>query len=131
SASLALPGGGRQVNLGWTLDPVRDPHKLALMRCAYQKAVAACGEGAVSVTCPDCNAKLGEFLGKNAHCAESCACWFHSGCKKDLPKNCDCMPVGHYCGTFVWVTPDGQNELTKLVLNILDFAFRDPLPADV
>jgi hypothetical protein len=42
-ATLGLPEGNRAIQASWTLDPVRDPRKLFLMRCAYQKAVAACG----------------------------------------------------------------------------------------
>jgi hypothetical protein len=41
--------GSRQAAEGWTLDPVRDPHRLTLMRCAYQRAV-----GVVLERCPDC-----------------------------------------------------------------------------
>jgi hypothetical protein len=149
AAVVGLPSGQRTVTLGWTLTPINDPHKLALMRCAYQKAVAACGKGTAATSCPDCDGKLDDFYGLKKPsapetdplcskcsssptavppqrcCVEPACCWFHCGSKKDKPWNCDCIPVGHYCGTYVWVPAEGRDELTKLVMNILDFAFRD------
>jgi hypothetical protein len=41
--------GSRQAAQGWTLDPVRDPRRLSLMRCAYQHAL-----GVAPDRCPDC-----------------------------------------------------------------------------
>jgi hypothetical protein len=41
--------GSRQAAEGWTLDPVRDPRRLTLMRCAYQRAL-----GVAPDHCPDC-----------------------------------------------------------------------------
>jgi len=56
-------------------------------------------------------------------------CWIGFGCKKCVPKHCKCLKVGHYCGMYVWVLPGGQNELTKLTLNVLNYAYNDPTPA--
>ena len=39
AANLELTGD-RTMKEAWTMVPIRDPHKLALMRCAYQHAVA-------------------------------------------------------------------------------------------
>ncbi|HEV3415559.1 MAG TPA: hypothetical protein VG056_02045 [Pirellulales bacterium] len=120
---------------GFTITPINDPKKLELMRCAYQEAVASCGCGAMSRNCPDCQARLNSFYtgdpeGKisqsgggsvTTDCLKG-KCWFHVGRKHDVPDSCCCNYVGHYCDTYVWVLPDGRDELTKLTLVILDFA---------
>ena len=36
------------------------------------------------------------------------------------------MAVGEYCGCYVWVLPEGQDQLTKLTLAILDYALHEP-----
>ena len=36
------------------------------------------------------------------------------------------MVMGEYRGCYVWVTPEGQDQLTKLTLAILDYALHDP-----
>ncbi len=52
-------------------------------------------------------------------------CWFHVGCKKCVPKHCTL--VGHYYGTYVWVTRGlGSNELAELTIAMLDFAANEP-----
>ena len=53
-------------------------------------------------------------------------CWFHVGCEKEVPKNCPCMYVGHYCGVYVWVDAEGREGLSRLTLAILDYATHDP-----
>ncbi len=58
--SLGL-SGMRQLNETWTLEPINDPRKLALMRCAYQTALANCGMGQVSQSCPDCQKRFDDF----------------------------------------------------------------------
>jgi len=55
-------------------------------------------------------------------------CWIDFGCKKCMPKHGKCLKVGHYCDMYIWVKPGGQNELTKLTLNILNYAYNDPTP---
>jgi len=44
-------------------------------------------------------------------------------CSDSRPKTCDCVKYGHYCGKYVWIAPGGQNELSKLTMVILDYAF--------
>jgi len=92
----------RGVQQSWQLSPVTDPHKLALMRCAYQAAVRNCGEGLVSTGCPSCDKRFEAFnghghTGDDEKCLES-SCWLCVGCKRDVPKCCTCNYVGHYCG---------------------------------
>lgn len=131
--------GVHLANEAFTLTPVNDPRKLELMRCAYQKAAESCRGTDVSVTCPDCKSLLNAFytgdkdgdigLKSKGRITTECfngACWYHVGCKKCLPKNCDCLLVGEYCGLCVWVDQFGRDELTKLTLTILDFAMNSP-----
>jgi hypothetical protein len=130
-ASLGLQGN-RNVTLAWAMDPIRDPHKLALMRCAYQKAVASCGAANVPPNCAECDTAITKFYDGHGHSnpiagvMECGGCWFRWGTKKDLPKKCDCIPVGHYCGVYVWVLPEGRDQLARLTLAILDFALYEP-----
>ncbi len=123
----------RTAQEAFTLQPINDPRRLELMRCAYQRAVAGCGCGPESQSCPDCQAIFNKFYTGDpngniadhsngivtSECLKS-SCWFHAGCKKCVPKHCEC--VGHYCDVYVWVLPDGRDELTKLTLAILDYA---------
>jgi hypothetical protein len=131
--------GSHQSNEAFTMVPINDPRKLELMRCAYQTAVANCGRGSPSSSCPDCKARLnifytGEVDGEIPDSAKGAVtsecltseCWFHVGCKKCVPKDCGCIYVGHYCGVYVWVLPQGRDELAKLTLAILDYAMHDP-----
>lgn len=132
-------GATRQAQESFTMTPVNDPRKLELMRCAYQQAVANCGRGQPSEHCPDCKSIMNRFYTGdpdgdiaartggtvNSECLNS-HCWFGWGCKSCVPKNCPCTYVGEYCGVYVWVLPEGREELTKLTLAILDFALNNP-----
>ncbi len=139
--AFGLAGGGqRSQQEAFTITPVNDPRKLELMRCAYQTAVGACGCGAVSGSCPDCKTRFAIFytgspdgdIRANANgivtseCLKSNCCWFHVGCKKCAPKRSECAMMGEYCGCYVWVLPEGRDQLTKLTLLILDYALHDP-----
>jgi hypothetical protein len=138
-SSLGLSGTAqRQCVESFVMTPINDPRKLELMRCAYQTAVSNCGYGPASKSCPDCQARFNTFYtgdpdGKISQLAggtitSDClrgSCWFHVGCKKDVPKNCGCIYVGCYCDVYVWVCAEGRDELTKLVLAILDYAVHD------
>lgn len=135
-------GASRQALESYTLTPVNDPRKLELMRCAYQEAVAACGRGRVSGTCPDCETRFkvfytgdenGDIVDKakgavTSECLKG-TCWFRVGCKKCVPKDCPCNYVGQYCGVYTWVLPGGRDQLAKLTLAILDYALNSaPTP---
>ena len=131
----------RQVSENWVLEPIRDPAKLALMRCAYRQAIAACiGQNLNEGTkCPDCRALREDFYGtrgiakgdSHKHPDQPCLdspCWLVWGCKKhaSFPKNSPCHLIGSYCNTYVCVPPEGRNMLTRLTLTILDYAVNDP-----
>jgi hypothetical protein len=140
-SSLGLNfGASRSASEGFTVQPINDPRKLELMRCAYQKAVSSCCGRGASTTCPDCQTRFNMFYTSDpngdiranakgaitSECLNTNRCWFHVCCDKCLPKNCHCNLVGHYCGVYVWVGPEGRDELTKLTLVILDYATHDP-----
>ena len=105
------------------------------MRCAYQHAVASCGFGEASKECPKCDELLEEFHahdlsggGINAECVENLSIepWFGAGTKHDVPDDCGCIYVGHYCDQYVWVLPEQREPLTQLTLAILDYAVNEP-----
>jgi hypothetical protein len=122
----------------WTMEPIRDPHKLELMRCAYQHAVASCGIGSNEKTnsCLNCTQLLDDFHEHNkssggitATCIRNLgtgAPWFGAGSKDDVPDDCGCIYVGHYCDQYVWVLPEHRKQLTQLTLAILDYAVHEP-----
>jgi hypothetical protein len=125
----------RQFREAWTMSPIRDPHKLALMRCAYQHAVASCNFGVASENCPDCEKLLADFHAHDASRGQldadcimnlSESPWFGTGSKGDIPHDCDCIYVGRYCGQYVWVLPEHREKLTQLTLAILDYAVNEP-----
>jgi hypothetical protein len=143
-SALGLGGSAQRSDLeGLTLTPVLDPRKLELMRCAYQMAVSSCGGPAMSQNCPDCQARFNTFYtgDPNGDLAKKAAggtvtsnclpgpkgpCWFHTGSKDCVPKHCECLYVGEYCGVYVWVDHNGRNELAKLTFAILDYAINSP-----
>ena len=43
--------------------------------------------------------------------------WFHAGRKRDVPK--DACYVGHCGNVFVWVGPEGREELTEFTLTVM------------
>ncbi len=130
----------RQQQEGFTITPVNDPRKLELMRCAYQQAVGRCCGGGMSTTCPDCQTRFKVFYTGDpdgdirertkgivtTECLKKDGCWFHVACAKCYHRYSKCCAVGHYCGVYVCVPPEGRDELTKLTLAILDFAIHDP-----
>ncbi|HET6881593.1 MAG TPA: hypothetical protein VFI31_15625 [Pirellulales bacterium] len=130
----------RQAQEAFTLNPVNDPRKLELMRCAYQKALGGCFGTQMSEHCPDCQTIQKKFYTGDpdgdidakangivtSNCIDSKRCWFHYSCKKCLPKYTSCLPVGHHCGVYVWVEPNGRDQLTRLTLTILDYALNSP-----
>jgi hypothetical protein len=146
---------GREMNEGWTLQPVYDVRRLELMRCAYQIALANSGMRTADEGCPNCDKLLrafylGDVNGKYNEGDEAAgddlstwsaatgrttpACfnsepWICFGDKKAAPKKRDCCKVGHYCGTYVWLGPCGQAELSKLTMVILDYAFSEQAEA--
>jgi hypothetical protein len=137
SSVLLNFSASRNIMDSYTLTPVNDPRKLELMRCAFQRAVSSCGYGAAAESqhCPDCEASFNTFYTGDAktkvadqlngqvtsECLKAPCRWFCAGPKKCVPKGC-CIPVGHYCGTYVWVPPEGREYLSSLTIAIMDYA---------
>jgi hypothetical protein len=139
TGNAATLGASRGAMDGWTANSVNDPRRLELMRCAYQLEVS--GPDAIPDNCPNCKHRFAEFytgdpLSKDEDikaqaritnfCLGTHAPWFGCGKKCDVPKFCNCLLVGHYCGVYVWVLPDHRDELAKLTLAILDYATNQP-----
>jgi hypothetical protein len=127
--------GTRSMREAWTMQPIQDPDKLALMRCAYQYAVASCGYHKPWGDCPNCDKLLEGFHAHDASAGgidDDCVKelseypWFGVGGKHDVPRDCGCIYVGHYCHVYVWVLPEHRDKLTLLTLAILDYAVSDP-----
>lgn len=125
----------RAAKQNWTLNPINDPRKLELMRCAYQRAIGSCCGGMESGSCPNCSERFNlYYTGRKdkvpattnvtAECLSNTCCWFRVGSKHDIPTDC-CNFVGKYCDTYVWVPKGGRDTLSKLTLVILDFALND------
>ena len=154
-SSTLEPFAQRQAYQNWVLQPVNDPRRLDLMRCAYQQVVRAnlvarglqntgCCPSCPGGVCPDCEKRFNTFYtgrpttptplpgdpkdsgGVTNRCLGHNPVWFAWGCKKDMPKDCKCLKHGHYCGVYVWVLPGGEDELTKLSMAILDYAVNLP-----
>ncbi len=152
STEVLKLSASRNMKEAWTLTPVYDVRRLELMRCAYQHALFCAGLSGSMKVCPDCDKiqrtfYLGDYTSKyddnpaenslatfsrktgrtTPACFEAVA-WLACGERKCLPKNCKCVKMGHYCGTYVWVVSGGQDELTKLTFTILDYAFSPQAP---
>jgi hypothetical protein len=119
---LVNPSGSRNVTENWSLLPVTDVDNLRRIRCAFQLVVL----GGETTDCDQCADLLRRFyLGET----ERMDCvlptgWFRAGRKKDVPKAACC--VGHYCGTYVWVLPDGLEGLTRFTMTVIDLATGKP-----
>ncbi len=139
--ALGLSGtASRSQQAAYTVTPVNDPRKLELMRCAYQRAIRCCRCADESGTCPDCQTRFKVFYTGDpngdirqsangivtSECLRSDCCWFCAGCKKCWARHGSCECCGEHCGTYVWVPPEGRDELTKLTLTILDYALHEP-----
>ncbi len=117
---LGLGPASRAITENWDLQPTLTPNKLLKMRCLYQAAV-----GRPSKECPDCTPALAIESTKLCGIPN---CFFGWGGKHDIPK--DVSYVGSYKGTYVWVTPDKLDSLTRLTLLVLDVATEnDTLPS--
>ncbi|MGE0609850.1 MAG: hypothetical protein AB7O62_22355 [Pirellulales bacterium] len=136
----------RQAQESWTLSPISGPRRLELMRCAYQTAIAPCIQRGRSENCPGCSRAFNCFYmgdpqievpepNENGFITSKCIdpgiCWLGAGPKKCIPRTCGCSLVGHFCGTYVWLLPGGQEELSKLTIAILDYAIKDPAPPPI
>jgi hypothetical protein len=119
---LFNPSCSRNVTENWSLAPVTDIDNLRRIRCAFQLVVL----GRETTDCDSCLDLLKRFyLGETDRmdCMLPTG-WFHTGCKKDVPKRA-CY-VAHHCDTYVWVTPDGLEGLTRFTMTVIDLATGKP-----
>jgi hypothetical protein len=120
---LLNPSGSRNVTENWSLLPVTDVDNLRRIRCAFQLVVLG---GHETTDCDQCLDLLRRFYAGETDRMD-CVLpidWFHSGGKKDVPK--DACYVGRHCDTFVWVEPDGLEGLTRFTMTVIDLATGKP-----
>jgi hypothetical protein len=120
---LFNPSGSRNVTENWSLLPVTDVDNLRRIRCAFQLVVL---EGRETTDCDRCADLLQRFYQGETDRMD-CVLpvgWFHSGGKKDVPK--EACYVGCYCNTYVWVLPDGLEGLTRFTMTVIDLATGKP-----
>jgi hypothetical protein len=120
---LLNPSGSRNVTENWSLLPVTDVDNLRRIRCAFQLLVLHGGE---TTDCDHCVELLRQFyLGETDRldCVLPTG-WYHSGRKKDVPA-CACY-VGRYCDSYVWVTTEGLDGLTRFTMTVIDLATGKP-----
>lgn len=119
---LFNPSASRGVTENWSLVPVTDVDNLRRIRCAFQLVVL----GGETTDCDHCVELLERFyLGESDRM--DCILprgWFQVGCKKDVPKTA--CHVAHCCDTYVWVTPDGLEGLTRFTMTVIDLATGKP-----
>lgn len=109
--------GSRTISENWSTSPVTDSDNIRRMRCAFQLLV-----GCETSECDRCTERLKGFFHGGT---ESFECmlprgWFCAGSKCDVPENA-CY-VGQHCDTYVWVTPDGIDGLSRFTITVLDIA---------
>jgi hypothetical protein len=119
---LFNPSVSRNLTENWSLAPVTDIDNLRRIRCAFQLVVL----GRETTDCDRCAELLKRFyLGETDRmdCVLPTG-WFNAGAKKDVPK--EACHVGHHCDTYVWVTPDGLEGLTRFTMTVIDLATGKP-----
>jgi hypothetical protein len=113
--SAATVGGSATSIEQWNTASVLNPDELLLMRCIYQKVV-----GFVGCDC-DCEKKLlAYFKGQPCYLEAMHPGWFGVGPRHAVPKHT--AYVGHHGHTYVWVMPEGVDDLTRITLAVLDLA---------
>ncbi|HVS37255.1 MAG TPA: hypothetical protein VMS17_16965 [Gemmataceae bacterium] len=110
--NLGLMGNEQAIGQ-WSTSSLLNPDELTLMRWAFQRALGCSGQ--------DGQKELEGFFKYNPARLEALQSgWYGAGGCKDVPRGA-CY-VGHYHGTYVWVTPEGMEGLTRFTLAILDIA---------
>ena len=118
--SLLFPfTASRAVAENWSLTPITDADNLRRLRCAYRLLVM----GEATPNYDFCVKQMKEFFaGEEAALTDYYPPrgWYNVGGKKDVPK--DACYVGSHCGVYVWVTPQGKNDLALFTMGALDLA---------
>ncbi len=118
--SLLFPfSASRAVTENWSLTPITDADNLRRLRCAYRLLVM----GEATPNYAFCRKEMKEFFaGEEAAVVDYFPPrgWYCVGGKKDVPK--DACYVGSHGCTYVWVTPEGRNDLALFTMGALDLA---------
>jgi hypothetical protein len=118
--SLLFPfSAQRAVTENWSLTPITDADNLRRLRCAYRLLVM----GEATPNYAYCRKQMKEFFaGEEAAVVDYFPPrgWYCVGNKKDVPK--DACYVGSHGCTYVWVTPEGKNDLALFTMGALDLA---------
>src|SRR5262249_25757311 len=117
------PSVQRQLTENWTVLPVTDVDSLRRIRCAFQLLVL---HGQQTSDCENCRRLLEDFfLGESDRmdCLVPTG-WYGTGCKADVPRAA-CY-VGQCGTTYVGVTPDGLEGLTRFSMTVLELATAKP-----
>ena len=118
--SLLFPfSAQRAVTENWSLMPITDADNLRRLRCAYRLLVM----GEATPNYEFCRKEMKEFFaGEEAALVDYFPPrgWYGVGGKKDVPK--DACYVGCHCCTYVWVMPEGMNDLAMFTMGALDLA---------
>ena len=109
----------RAVTENWSLVPITDADNLRRLRCAYRLLVM----GEATPNYDFCRKEMKEFFaGEEAALVDYYPPrgWYGVGGKKDVPKGA-CYVGCHGC-TYVWVMPEGVNDLALFAMGALDLA---------
>lgn len=112
--------GGLTIN--WTMKPINEPERINLMKCVYWHVTQRCPES----FCVDCDKNLRNYFGDNFACCAVPTGWYCVSKKKPKSDDC-CCKVGHYCGTYVSVSPRHYYYLSLVTVSILDIATADSI----
>ena len=136
----SMIGGTQTDNDQWTSVPTFDPDKIQLMQFAYNRALGEPDstpnqiklKNIIDAPIPKGRADTAADKADRQEVERALpgfehdyyerihSGWFEVGMKCDVPK-CACW-VGHCGKTYVWVTPEHQEDLANLTLVILDIA---------
>jgi hypothetical protein len=118
--SLLFPfAASRALTENWSVTPITDADNLRRLRCAFRLLVL----GEATPNYQFCTKQMKEFFaGEEAALAEYYPPrgWYCVGTRKDVPKNA-CY-IGAHGHTYVWVTPEGMNDLSIFTMGALDLA---------
>ena len=115
------PNLSRNLTENWGMVPVTDINKIRRLRCAFQLLVC----GYTCSNCEDCLKTLDGFFPTDPEklpCAIPVG-WYGVGCEEDVPDNA-CY-VGNYEDTYVWVTSDGIEGLTRFTMTVMQLSTSD------
>ncbi|RLS34921.1 MAG: hypothetical protein DWH79_03165 [Planctomycetota bacterium] len=109
---FGLFSAGRTVSEQWSLSPLQNAQKLALMRCVFQ--VLLNSDLQYEGTALE---QLQEALGGEDLCEAIPRGWFHVGRKRDVPRAA--RYCGNYSDTYVWVMDDGLDDFSHFYLTMM------------